>query len=180
MIKKDYCRCGPHPPQVTTPRARPPLAKGQVTLAPRNSGVGHPGPWPPLHCRDPTALHRRLPPVPHCTLRLSHPRREGMSGDRRLWANSTCRSRVMGTIGTDCPWVARATTPRPPPQPHDWVRLGFEISRFTHFWVGLSCAEFPRGVEFRGPLALFCFSTSLKKKNLAIWPQGAYSLALLT
>ena len=30
---------------------------------------------------------------------------------------------------------------------------------------GLACAEFPRGVEFRGSLAPFFFSTSLKKKE---------------
>ena len=49
----------------------------------------------------------------------------------------------MGTIGADCSWVARATTPGP--QPHGWVRLGLEVSRFPHFWVGglLACAEFP-------------------------------------
>ena len=28
LIKKEYCRCGPHPLQVTSPRARPPLVKG--------------------------------------------------------------------------------------------------------------------------------------------------------
>ena len=72
----------------------------------------------------------------------------------------------MGTIGADCSWVARAMTPGPPPQPHGWVRLGFEVSRFPHFSVGgLACAEFPRGVEFRGSLAPFFFSTSLNKKE---------------
>ena len=38
-----------------------------------------------------------------------------------------------GLIGADCSWVARATTPGPPPQPHGWVRLGLEVSRFPHF-----------------------------------------------
>ena len=71
----------------------------------------------------------------------------------------------MGTIGADCSRVARATTPRPPPQPHSWVRLGFEASRFLHFWVGgLACAEFPRGVEFSYFSSIF-FSTSLNKKK---------------
>ena len=51
-------------------------------------------------------------------------------------ANSTCRSRAMGTIRADCSWVARAMTPGAPPQPHGWVRLGLEVSRFPHFWVG--------------------------------------------
>ena len=42
----------------------------------------------------------------------------------------------MGTIGADCSQVARAVTPGPPPQPHGWVRLGLEVSRFPHFWGG--------------------------------------------
>ena len=40
----------------------------------------------------------------------------------------------MGNIGADCSRVARATTPGP--QPHSCVRLGLEVSRFLHFWVG--------------------------------------------
>ena len=40
----------------------------------------------------------------------------------------------MGTIGADCSRVARATTPRP--EPHGWVRLGLEVSRFPHFGGG--------------------------------------------
>ena len=42
----------------------------------------------------------------------------------------------MGTIRADCSWVARATTPGPLPQPHGWVGLGFEESKFPHFWSG--------------------------------------------
>ena len=72
----------------------------------------------------------------------------------------------MGAIGADCSRVARATTLGPPPQPDGWVRLGLEVSRLPHFWVGgLACAEFPRGVEFRGSLAPFFSSTSLNKKK---------------
>ena len=54
LIKKEYCRCGPHPLQVISSRARPPLVKGVAALAPfsRISGVGHSGSWPPLHCGD--------------------------------------------------------------------------------------------------------------------------------
>ena len=64
----------------------------------------------------------------------------------------------MGTIGAHCSRVATATTPGPPPQPHAWVRLGFEVSRFSHFWVGsLASAEFPRGLEFWGSLAPLLF-----------------------
>ena len=50
----------------------------------------------------------------------------------------------MGTIGADCSRVARAMTPGPPPQPHGWVRLGLEVSRFLHFWGGVrACAQVP-------------------------------------
>ena len=77
LIKKEYCRCGPHPLQVISSRARLDLhlSRERATLAPspRNSGVGHSGLWPPLHCGDPKHLHRRLLQAPHCTLRLSHP-----------------------------------------------------------------------------------------------------------
>ena len=34
LIKKEYCRCGPHPLQVTSPRARPPLVKGAGCIGP--------------------------------------------------------------------------------------------------------------------------------------------------
>ena len=42
----------------------------------------------------------------------------------------------MGTIGADSSWVARAMTPGPLPQPHGWVSLGLEVSRFLDFWRG--------------------------------------------
>ena len=56
----------------------------------------------------------------------------------------------MGTIGADCSRVARATTPGPPPQPHGWVGLGLEVSRFPHFWGGGSghVPRFPRVWSF--------------------------------
>ena len=58
-------------------------------------------------------------------------------------------ARRWGLLLADCSRVAWATTPRPPPQPHGWVRLGFEVSRFPDFFEGgLACAELPRGVEF--------------------------------
>ena len=75
LIKKEYCRCGPHPLQVTSSRARPPLVKGAGhigRLFPDFRG------WPlwfmtsialqGLH----QTLHWRLFLVSHCTLRLSH------------------------------------------------------------------------------------------------------------
>ena len=57
----------------------------------------------------------------------------------------------LGTIGTDCSQVARAMTPGPPPQPHGWVRLRLEVSRFPHFGVGGSwhVLSFPRVWSFR-------------------------------
>ena len=34
LIKKEYCRCGPHPPQLTCSRARPLLVKGAGHIGP--------------------------------------------------------------------------------------------------------------------------------------------------
>ena len=74
LIKKEYCRCGPHPLQVTSSRARPYLLRERAALAPFSliSGVGTPVYG--LHCTvgTPQTLHRRLFLSPHCTLRLSH------------------------------------------------------------------------------------------------------------
>ena len=64
LIKKEYCRCGPHPLQVISPRARPYLLREQAALVPlsRISGVGHSGSWPPLHCGDSTNLALEVVP----------------------------------------------------------------------------------------------------------------------
>ena len=45
LIKKEYCRCGPHPLQVTSSRAGSYLLRERATLAAfsRISGVGHSG-----------------------------------------------------------------------------------------------------------------------------------------
>ena len=80
--------------------------------------------------------------MPHCTLRPLHLNVGGSAW--RLWASSTCRSRAMGTIGADCSRVARAMTPGPLPQPHGWVRLVLEVSRFPRFGVEIrACAQVP-------------------------------------
>ena len=64
LIKKEYCRCGPHPLQVISSRARPYLLREQAALVPFSqiSGVGHSGSWPPLHCRDSTNLAPEVVP----------------------------------------------------------------------------------------------------------------------
>ena len=41
-----------------------------------------------------------------------------------------------------------------------------EIPAFLGGGGGLACAEFPRGVEFRGSFAPFFFSTSLQSHNV--------------
>ena len=135
---------GPTPYKGLLPEPDFHLSREQATLAPfsRNSRAGHSGSWPLLHCGDLTNSHWRLFLAPHCTLRPSHLSVGGNAW--RLWANSTCRSWAMGTIGADCSRVAREMTPRPPPQPHGWVRLGLEVSRFPHFRVGVrACAQVP-------------------------------------
>ena len=104
LIKKEYCRCGPHPLQVISSRARPYLLRERAALAPfsRISGVGHSGSWPPLHCGDSTNPAPEV--VPGASLHS-----EALSPE--------CGSRALGTIGADCSRAARATTPGPPPQP---------------------------------------------------------------
>ena len=64
MIKKEYCRLGPHPLQVTSTRARPYLLRERAALAPFSwiSGVGHSGSWPPLHCGGSTNLAPEVAP----------------------------------------------------------------------------------------------------------------------
>ena len=121
LIRKEYCRCGPHPLQVTSSRARPPLVKG----------AGHIGPlfpefrgWPlwfmaSIALRGPHQLAPEVVPGASLHFEALTPEcgRECLeTGDP--CANSTCRSRAMGTIGADCSRVAGATTPGAPRLSH--------------------------------------------------------------
>ena len=73
----------------------------------------------------------------------------------------------MGTIRADCSWVARVMTPRPPPQPHGWVRLGLDVLRFPRFWGGGQCVcPGSLGCGVSGLFSSIFFSTSLNKKKL--------------
>ena len=74
LIKKEYCRCGPHPLQVTSSRARPYLLRERAALAPFPGFPGLATLVHGLHCTagTPQTLHQRLFLAPHCTLRLSH------------------------------------------------------------------------------------------------------------
>ena len=138
----------------------------RATLPPPDSLPGHPGSWLPCTVGTPLTCTGGCPWCP-IALRGPHTRvREVMSGDRRLWASTTRRSRAMGTIGDDCPRAARATTPGPPPQPHCWVRLGLEASRPPHFWgggQGICPGSLRRGVS--GPLSSIFFLHILKQKR---------------
>ena len=74
LIKKEYCRCGPHPLQVTSSRVRPPLVKGAGCIGPLFPEFRG---WPlwfmaSIALGGSKHLHRRLFQAPHCTLRLSH------------------------------------------------------------------------------------------------------------
>ena len=152
LIKKEYCRCGPHPLQVTSSRAGPPLVKGAGNIGRLFPDFRGWSLWfmTSIALRG---LHKPAPEVvPGASLHseaLSPECGREHQGTGVGLTNSTCRSRAWGTIGADCSRVARATTPGPPPQPHGWVRLGFEVSRFPDFCEGgLACADLPRGVEF--------------------------------
>ena len=97
LNKKEYCRCGPHPLQVISSRARPYLLRERATLAAfsRISGVGHSGSWPPLHCEDSTNLAPEAAPgAPLHSEALSPECGREHQGTGDGWANSTCRSRA--------------------------------------------------------------------------------------
>ena len=78
--------------------------------------------------------------------------------------------------GADCSRVARATTPGPPPQPHGWVRLGFEVSRFPDFCEGGWHVLTYLGVWSLGLFSPTFFSTSSKKKRANCLPAREASL----
>ena len=102
------------PPTSDFPQSQTPTRQGSGPhWPPQIPGASHPGSWPPLHCGDPKTSQRRLPPVPHCTLRPPTRVREGTPGDWRLQASPTCRSRAPGTTGAGRSQAARATTPGP-------------------------------------------------------------------
>ena len=151
LIKKEYCSCGPHPLQLTSSRARPPLVKGAGhigLLFPEFQG------WP-LWFMVSIALQRphQLAPevVPGASL---HSEALTPECGRECLEIGDCgparhvRSRAMGTIGTDCSGVARVMTPRPPPQPHGWVRMGLEVIEIPAFleW-GQGSAQVHQGVS---------------------------------
>ena len=97
LIKKEYCRCGPHPLQVISSRAGPYLLRERATLATpsRISGVD-------LHCTagTPKTLHRRLFLVPHCTLRLSHLSVGGNTrGLEMAWPTRHVGAELRGLLG---------------------------------------------------------------------------------
>ena len=113
LVKKEYCRCGPLPPQVTSPRARPPHARERATLSP----PGIPGPAALAHGPHCTA---GIPPTctggcSRCPIAFRGPHTSVGGNAQRSWANLACRSRAMGTIAADSSRAARATTH---PGPH--------------------------------------------------------------
>ena len=66
----------------------------------RISGVGHSGSWPPLHCGDHTNPAPGLLPVPHCTLRPSHPSAGGNTrGPEMAWPTRHVGAGLRGLLG---------------------------------------------------------------------------------
>ena len=157
------------------------LSRERAALAPfsRISGVGHCGSWPPLHCGDSTKPYTGG--CSWCLIPLWGSLTwvwEGTPGDWRLRANSTCRSRALGTTGADCSRVARATIPGPPPQPHGWVRLGFEVSKFPHFGLGDGMCQLSQGCGVSDSLAPV-FSSYLSWRTLPKVLKQLFMLSLM-
>ena len=184
LIKKEYCRCGPHPLQVISSRVRPPLVKGAgpighvfpdfrgwplwflASIAPLTSGglaleeITCRG-WGPhlqysFFCGASTNLAPEVFPgaslhsealSPECGREC--PETGDCGPTRNVGAGR------WGLLLADCSRVARAMTPGPPPQPHGWVRLGFEVSRFPDFWRGGRHVPTSPGCGVWGSLAPF-------------------------
>ena len=121
IIKKEYCRCGLHPLQVTSSRARPPLVKGAGLIGPLFPEFRG---WR-LWFMASIALwgSQNLAPevVPGASLHS-----EALSPEcgRECLGTGDCgptrhvEAGLWGLLLTDCSRVARVMTPGPPPQPH--------------------------------------------------------------
>ena len=108
LIKKEYCRCGPHPPQVTSPRARPPLVKGAGCIGPPPrfvASIAPRGPSTPAPEAAPGAsLHSEA---------LSPERWRECPGTGDCEPTRHVGAGLRGLLLADCLRVARATTPGP-------------------------------------------------------------------
>ena len=97
LIKKEYCRCGPHPLQVTSSRVRPPLVKGADHIGRLFPDFRGWSLWfmTSIALRG---LHKPAPEaVPGASLHseaLSPECGREHQGTGDGWTNSTCRSRV--------------------------------------------------------------------------------------
>ena len=70
-------------------------------------------------------------------------------GLEMVWPTRHVGAELRGLLGPTAHGLLGRRHPGPP-QPHGWVRLGLEVSRFPYFWRGggRARAHFPRGVEF--------------------------------
>ena len=135
----------------------------------RISGVGHSGSWPPLHCGD--SKHLAPEVVPGTSLHSEALSPECGGNTRRLEKVRPTRhvgARLRGLLGPTAHGLLGRRHLGPPPQPHGWVRLGFEVSRFPDFceggaWHVLSYLQ----VWSLGLFSPTFFSTSSKKKSRA-------------
>ena len=141
MIKKEYRRCGPHPPQVISPRARPPLVKGAGCIGPLPPDPrGRPprlmapielwGPQNPAPEAAPGAPFHPEALSPKCG------REHQETGDRGPTRHAG--TRLWGPLGPTAHGLLwrRHPGPRLQPQPHSRARPGFEVSRLSHPWRG--------------------------------------------
>ena len=73
----------------------------------------------------------------HCTLRLSHLSVGGNTrGLEMVRPTRHVGAGLRGLLAPTAHGLLGRRHPGPPPQPHGWVRLGFEVSRFPDFCEG--------------------------------------------
>ena len=143
--------------------------KGVGCIGPlsQNSGVGHSGLWLPLHCRD--SKHLALEVAPGASLHseaLSPECGRECPGTGDCGPTRHVGAGPWGLLLADCSRVARAMTPGPLPQPHGWVRLEFEVSRFPDFLRGGWHVLTSPGVWRLGLFSSIFFLHILKQKKI--------------
>ena len=86
---------------------------------------------------------------------------------------------LLGQLGLTAHGLLGRRPSGPLPQPHGWVRLGFEVSRFLHFCRGAWHVLGFLGVWSLGLFSSVFFSTSInKKKSRATRGGSMWSVAL--
>ena len=132
LIKKEYCRCGSHPLQVTPSRAGPPLVKGAGLIGPLFPDFRG---WPLwFHCTAGTLNTCTVPGASLHSEALSPECGRECPGIGDCEPTRHVGAGLRGLLLVDCLQVARATTTWAHASAPRWGETWVEVSRFPDFW----------------------------------------------